>query len=66
WYLAWQKNGWKNAKKKPVENRDLWEQLLELLSRHIVRFHKVAGHTGIELNERADHLAQMGIQELEP
>jgi ribonuclease HI len=64
WYVKWRKNGWKNAKKQPVENRDLWERLLELLEQHTVRFHKVAGHAGIALNERADQLAQQGIQEL--
>jgi ribonuclease HI len=64
WYVNWQKNGWKNAKKQSVENRDLWEQLLELLQQHTVRFHKVTGHAGVEMNEKADRLAQQGIQEL--
>ncbi len=61
WYLTWQKNGWQNAKKQPVENRDLWERLLGLLSKYQVHFHKVAGHSGDELNERADELARQGI-----
>jgi ribonuclease HI len=64
WYVRWQKNGWKNAKKQPVENQDLWETLLEVVGKHTVRFHKVAGHSGVELNERADELAQMAIDEL--
>jgi ribonuclease HI len=64
WHVTWQKNGWKNAKKQPVENQDLWKSLLELLAGHSVRFHKVEGHTGVELNERADQLAQKGIREL--
>ena len=64
WYVKWRKNGWKNAKKQPVENRDLWEHLLGLLERHTVRFHKVAGHAGVAMNEKADRLAQQGIQEL--
>ncbi|MHB8086086.1 MAG: ribonuclease H family protein, partial [Dehalococcoidia bacterium] len=34
WYLTWQKNGWKNANRQPVENRDLWERLLALLSKY--------------------------------
>jgi ribonuclease HI len=61
WYVRWQKNGWKNAKKQPVENQDLWQALLDLLEQHTVRFHKVAGHSGVELNERADALAQIAI-----
>lgn len=65
WYVTWQKNGWKNAKKRPVENKDLWQRLLELLARHRVSFHKVAGHSGITLNERADQLAQRAIRELD-
>jgi ribonuclease HI len=64
WYLNWQRNGWRNYSRKPVENRDLWERLLSLLSLHKVSFKKVAGHTGDELNERADELARQGITEL--
>lgn len=61
WYVAWQKNGWKNAKKEPVENRDLWEKLLSLTALHKITFHKVTGHSGDELNEKADELARTGI-----
>ena len=64
WYVTWEKNGWKNVKKQPVENQDLWKQLLDILAEQSVRFHKVAGHSGVELNERADTLAQQGIREL--
>ena len=64
WYVNWQKNGWKNAKKQPVENQDLWKRLLEVVEPHSIRFHKVAGHSGVKLNERADDLAQLGIQEV--
>ena len=62
WYMAWQKNGWKNAAKRPVENRDLWERLLTLLSLYKVVFIKVAGHSGNKLNERADELARQGVE----
>lgn len=62
WYVRWRKNGWKNAKKQPVENRDLWERLLELLDGLNVKFHKVEGHAGVELNERADELARLGAE----
>lgn len=64
WYDRWQRNGWLNYKKKPVENRDLWERLLASAAKHKVIFKKVAGHTGVELNERADALARQAIAEL--
>ena len=57
WLQSWQKNGWKKADKKPVENRDLWERLLELTARHSVKFHKVKGHADNEYNNRCDKLA---------
>ena len=63
WYLKWQANGWLNSKRQPVENRDLWERLLRLITPHKVRFHKVEGHSGEELNERADELAKLGIEQ---
>lgn len=66
WYENWQKNGWRNAKKQPVENQDLWKKLLLLINDRPTRFHKVTGHAGVRLNERADQLAQRGIRELEP
>ncbi len=62
WYVNWQKNGWKNSQKKPVENRDLWEQLLELIDVHQVHWYKVKGHSGDKWNERADVLAVQAAQ----
>ena len=62
WYVRWQKNGWKNAQNKPVGNRDLWEALIALAERHDVSWHKVAGHAGVPLNERADRLACAAIE----
>ncbi len=45
WYLNWLKSGWKNSKKQPVENRDLWQQILDLVALHPnVNFYKVKGH----------------------
>ncbi len=64
WFDRWQSNGWKNAKKQPVENKDLWMRLLEVIDGLDVKFKKVRGHTGVELNERADTLAQKGIKEV--
>ena len=62
WYKQWMRNHWKNAKKKPVENRDLWERLIALVEQYNVTFHKVEGHSGVDLNERADELARKGIE----
>ncbi len=44
WYIKWRQNDWKNSKKKPVENRELWERLLELLAPHESSFFLVKGH----------------------
>ena len=95
WYVSWQKNGWKTAGKKPVENQDLWKQLLPYLDKHDISFYRVKGHVNLssktanfdnlyekfvewnggqfsyedflyvtEKNNRADLLANMGIDEL--
>ena len=57
WLANWQKNGWKTSAKKPVENQDLWQAALAAAEPHQLRFERVKGHAGIELNERADALA---------
>ena len=61
WYEAWRKNGWRNKQKKLIDNRDLWEELLAQVERHDVTWHKVAGHSGHPLNDRADALARTAI-----
>ena len=48
WYKKWQANGWHNAQKKSVENRDLWEQLLPYLDAHGIRFYRVKGHVKLD------------------
>ena len=48
WYVNWQKNGWKTAGKKPVENQDLWKQLIPFTEKHHVTFFRVKGHVNIE------------------
>lgn len=64
WITNWKKRGWKTADKKPVKNIDLWQRLDELVSRHKVTWHWVKGHSGHPENERADALANTGIDEL--
>jgi len=66
WYERWRQNGWKNAQKKAVSNRDLWEALIEQVERHHVTWHKVTGHSGDVLNDRADRLARSAIGSLDP
>jgi Ribonuclease HI len=94
WYDSWQRNGWRNAAKKPVENKDLWEELILLVGHHDVEFFRVKGHINLnskstdfdslyekfcswngtdfsyddfkyvtEMNNRADELANIGIDE---
>lgn len=58
WISGWLANNWKNSAKKPVKNRDLWEQLLPLLDCHTVNFHWVKGHAGHSENERCDVIAK--------
>jgi ribonuclease HI len=63
WINQWKLNGWRTADRKPVRNVDLWQRLDALLARHRVRWHWVRGHAGHVLNERADKLARMGLEE---
>jgi len=57
WLAAWQQNGWRKSDKKPVENQDLWEQLVVLTNKHSVNFVKVKGHADNPYNNRCDELA---------
>lgn len=61
WIHGWKRNGWRTAAKKPVKNRDLWEQLDVLLADQHVTWHWVKGHAGHPENERADALANRGM-----
>lgn len=63
WLDNWQRNGWRNSKKDPVENQDLWQELLRLTGAHRVRFIKVKGHADNPRNNRCDELAREAIQE---
>lgn len=62
WLANWQKNGWKTSSKKPVKNRDLWEQLLEANDYHDVTWTWVKGHADNEYNNIADELAVAAIE----
>ena len=57
WAESWRAHGWKKSDGKPALNRELWERLLELISKHEVEFVWVKGHAGHPYNERCDTLA---------
>ncbi|MFZ5639995.1 MAG: ribonuclease HI [Bacillota bacterium] len=62
WLDKWQKNGWRNSQKQPVENQDLWQELLNLVGKHRVNWIKVKGHSDNEYNNRCDQLAREEIK----
>ncbi|SMC02407.1 ribonuclease HI [Sulfobacillus thermosulfidooxidans DSM 9293] len=64
WFANWEKRGWKNAKGQPVENQDLWRQMLDLVKDRQVNWTKVKGHAGNEYNEMADRLAVKAMEDL--
>ena len=61
WIHGWKKNGWKTAAKKPVKNKELWEELDTVTGRVKPRFSWIKGHAGHEHNERCDALVQVEI-----
>ena len=64
WMPNWKKRGWKTAAKKPVKNKDLWQALDEAIQGHGIDWRWVKGHNGNPGNEKADELANLGIDEL--
>jgi len=64
WLEGWKRKGWRTASKKPVKNVDLWQALDQQSNRHKVDWRWVKGHSGHAENERADQLANRGIDEL--
>jgi ribonuclease HI len=64
WLPNWKRRGWKTADRKPVKNQDLWQALDEECQKHAITWHWVKGHAGDPGNERADALANRGIDEL--
>jgi ribonuclease HI len=64
WMKQWKLNGWRNSKKEPVKNADLWQMLDKLANTHTVHWHWVKGHSGNPNNDRVDALANQAILEL--
>ena len=64
WLGQWKQRGWRTAAKKPVKNVDLWQRLEQAIEEHEIQWHWVKGHSGHDENERADQLANRGIDEL--
>ena len=63
WLPDWRRRGWLTSAKRPVKNKDLWMQLDDLAQRHEVAWHWVRGHAGHPGNERADALANLGLEQ---
>lgn len=61
WIPRWLKNGWRTAANKPVQNQDLWRELVALAGRHQVEWIKVKGHSNDFYNDRCDELARRAI-----
>jgi ribonuclease HI len=64
WIHGWKQRGWRTADKKPVKNMELWQRLEALAAQHDVQWHWVRGHDGDPGNERADALANRGVDSI--
>ena len=64
WMKNWKQKGWRTSSNKPVRNVDLWQELDSLVLGHKINWHWIKGHSGDPGNERADQLANRGIDEL--
>lgn len=66
WYKKWMNNGWLTSAKTPVENMELWIELIDLVEKcAFIQFIKVKGHSDCEGNNRADYLANQAMNEME-
>ena len=63
WLAQWKNNNWKNASKKPVKNKELWQQLDEIVQTKKIHWVWVKGHAGNEMNERCDELARCAAEQ---
>lgn len=64
WISGWKMRQWKTADKKPVKNADLWQSLDSLAAKHTLEWIWVKGHAGHDGNERADALANLGVEKI--
>jgi ribonuclease HI len=64
WITQWKQRGWKTAARKPVKNEDLWQELDKLVNNHDIEWRWVKGHSGDPGNDKADELANRGIDEM--
>lgn len=64
WIHGWKKNNWRTADKKPVKNAELWQSLEAEVNRHHVEWKWVKGHSGDVGNEKADELANRGVDDV--
>ena len=64
WIHDWKRRGWRTADRKPVKNEDLWRRLEELAGQHDIEWIWVKGHAGHDGNERADELANLGVEQV--
>lgn len=64
WITGWKAKGWKTASKSPVKNVDLWQALDLAQATHQIEWRWVRGHTGHPGNERADQLANRGVESI--
>jgi ribonuclease HI len=64
WIRGWKARGWRTAAKEPVKNVDLWKKLDEAVAQHQIEWIWVKGHAGHDGNERADRLANKGVEAL--
>jgi len=59
WIFGWEKNGWRNANRKPVMNKEIWQELISLVREFQgkINWQKVKGHSGHVYNDKADEIA---------
>ena len=63
WLARWKRNGWRTTNRKPVKNEDLWRELDDLAAQHEVKWRWIKAHAGHPGNERADQLANQGLEQ---
>ncbi|MFT8871814.1 MAG: ribonuclease HI [Sporolactobacillus sp.] len=65
WVKGWIKNNWHTSAGAPVKNQQLWKRLSDLAAKQqTITFNKVKGHSGVDLNERADRLANDAMDQI--